>query len=285
MIDLIGEKSCYNKEKSTLIITRDEEGRYNDVGKEPAILKNNFQKHTTNSELKIHFKHGVLHNEGQPAISLSNDQETFDIYIENGQLVDVNEKCISLNHMFAYKSTYSISKTSYNHQYIAFNGMGKKATGYIDEHSLISSLNALVCAISESNVFDLEIAKLFRNFHDNFFKYNTNSFKPNLVIFNEKQKISSLFWLNENGEKHRIGKPAAISFFNDCKSIAYYEDGKEQETIYKPFSFYLNNSDHSYEGTFFFKNKEIQRFYKEYDFNPFSMNEDDENIIALNFKI
>lgn len=102
---------------------------------------------------------------------------------------------------------------------------------------------------------------------------------PHKVLFylsNRKEYI----WMNENGI-HRGEKPAKIIFSDTRIEKLKYKENIPYEDIYSPFKTIFDKKNNLIDFEFF--NKEVDKFYKEQNLTPHQLNEEEKELIELNF--
>lgn len=254
---------------------------------------------------KIWAKDGEIHRENKPAITILEKHICNKIFKALNGFFVRNQPCKNskatllfnaVEDNTIYENISLILSEFENHkQYKGYNLLnfdkkGKLKFKYRVVFSIKEELDNLLSSVNNINENDdyMHIEEVLFLFIRSLMTTGSYNFKfDEDYYYDLPQKVSlhginqkTLTWLNHTGY-HRDAKPALILWNNSYKEMHYYHQNKPKESIFKPFKTVINNNESIIDFQFY--DPEINSFYKEEKLNPFQMNEEEKELVELNF--
>lgn len=298
MDDLITKNTVHEDNKSIHEVNKNTEGLLHGDNNSPSIIKTISNGKSIIGTISIYHKDGKLHRENDAAVVLDYISGKIKFFFKDDKLSNSSLGAVRVEDSYSTEVYYLNRK--YNYYHFTDNETVKTTGQYlILNEKLESKIKYIVDAIVESESLNhkdddglpylepdikRDILHLRWSFNQ-FLEYEVNNDYPNLLRF-YKGTLKKAEWFNSEGVHHRVNKPAIIDFENKNNLVySYYENGVEKESIFKPYKIVVDKQTREPSGEFYFKNKEIQNFYKIYNFSPFYLDDFARELINVNFKI
>lgn len=248
--------------------------------------------------VKIWLKNGKLHRENNlPAVLIKfYETEIKAFFLENlSYNTDKGSLIITdfIDHKNIFTESFFINR---NHSDKGFNRFYKdgnliklKESGQLNYNAFISQFKTNLKHFIEKHeekyldMFLNDVGQIRQHINQHYFFDNNLSEIPSRIRITANGKVDQLEWLIKNGLRHRKDNPAVINYESLNYTCKFYEYGKPKEDLFNPYSVSYSKEQHK-ESMWYFHNKDIQQFYRNYNLNPFDIDNDSVNLVIMNFK-